>query len=94
MLKKQLFSLVLCVALAFQAVAQDRIVTGKVTSSEDGSELPGATVSVKGSNTTTITNNDGEYLISVSGSKILVFSFVGFVKNEVSTGNKSRVDVA
>ncbi|MFB0906764.1 MAG: TonB-dependent receptor plug domain-containing protein, partial [Spirosomataceae bacterium] len=60
----------------------------------DGSELPGATVSVKGSNTTTITNNDGEYLISVSGSKILVFSFVGFVKNEVSTGNKSRVDVA
>jgi TonB-linked SusC/RagA family outer membrane protein len=94
MLKKQLFSLVLCVALAFQALAQDRIVTGKVTSSEDGSELPGATVSVKGSNTTTITNNDGEYLISVSGSKILVFSFVGFVKNEVSTGNKSRVDVA
>ncbi len=94
MLKKQLFSLVLCLALAFQALAQDRIITGKVTSVGDGSALPGATVNVKGGTVTTITNGNGEFSISAAGNQVLVFSFVGFTKKEVAVNGKSRVDVA
>jgi hypothetical protein len=92
--QKQLLSLVLCLALAFQALAQDRIVTGKVTSTEDGSALPGATVSVKGGNVTTITNSNGEFAISAAGNQVLIFSFIGFTKKEVAVNSQSRINVA
>lgn len=94
MIKKHVFGLVLCMVMAFQAIAQDKNVTGRVMASDDNSALPGATVSVKGGNTTTITNNDGEYSISVASNQVLVFSFVGYEKQEIRVGNQSKIDVS
>lgn len=71
-----------------------KIVTGQVTSSEDGLPLPGASVTVKGTTNGTITNMQGNYSIPVESEKqILMFSFIGLQGSEVSLDNKSVVDV-
>ena len=79
-------------ALAF---AQGRVVTGTVTSVEDGLGVPGATVLVKGTTIGTATDIDGKYSINVpAGSNVLVFTFVGLTSQEVNIGNRSTINVA
>jgi TonB-linked SusC/RagA family outer membrane protein len=75
--------------------AQSRTVTGKVTSFEDGSALPGVTVLVKGTTTGTATDMNGDYTIAVpSSDAVLVFSYIGFTNEEVVVGNQSVINVA
>lgn len=77
------------------AFAQGRVITGTVTSTEDGLGVPGATVLVKGTTTGTATNIDGKYSITVpAGSNVLVFTFVGLTDQEVNIGNRSTINVA
>ena len=65
-------------------IAQDVKVSGKVTDASNGEPLPGVTVQVKGTNDGTITGANGEYEISVSSSStILIFSSLGYVKQEI-----------
>jgi TonB-linked SusC/RagA family outer membrane protein len=91
--RKLLMSLFLMFSLVVQVLAQDRIVTGKVTSGEDGSALPGVTVSVKGTSKGSTSIADGTYKISVPNQAILIFSFVGFSKQEVSVGSRTQINV-
>ncbi len=72
--------LVLAVGISLTAArAQDRVVTGKVTSAEDGSGMPGVNIVLKGSQKGTSTNAAGTYSFEVSGNNpVLVFSFVGY----------------
>jgi TonB-linked SusC/RagA family outer membrane protein len=74
--------------------AQDRTVSGKVTSAEDGAPLPGVNVVVKGTTNGTATDANGGYSISVpeSGS-ILIFSFIGLQSKEVPVGSMTTLDV-
>lgn len=88
------FCLLFLVFGAFHAQAQTRTVTGKVVDASTGESLPGVNVLVKGTGTGTITNLDGNYQVEVPGPEaVLVFSFVGFVSEEVSVGNQSTIDV-
>jgi TonB-dependent starch-binding outer membrane protein SusC len=76
------------------AWAQERTISGRVTSADDGSALPGVNVLVKGTAQGTITDSDGAYRISLpGGSGTLSFSFVGFVSQDVEVGNRAVVDV-
>jgi TonB-linked SusC/RagA family outer membrane protein len=69
-------------------------VSGKVTSQENGEALPGVNVLVKGTNTGSVTNIDGQYTISApDGNGTLVFSFIGFAPLEVPINNRSTIDV-
>lgn len=64
-------------------MAQTTLITGTVTSSDDGSELPGVFVTVKGTTLGTITGADGKFTLQVpSNARTLVFSFVGYVTQE------------
>ncbi|MBX2944794.1 MAG: von Willebrand factor type A domain-containing protein [Cyclobacteriaceae bacterium] len=73
---------------------QERVVSGKVTSAEDGSPMPGVNVVLKGSKTGVVTDAHGRYSIQVpSGGGTLIFSFIGFVSQEIKTGSRSVVDV-
>jgi hypothetical protein len=65
-MKKQLL-IILLVMFTFCAnmFAQDRKVTGKVTSAEDGTGLPGVSVRVKNTNTGVQTDASGNYSIAV-----------------------------
>jgi TonB-linked SusC/RagA family outer membrane protein len=77
------------------AFAQGRVVTGTVTSLEDGMGVPGATVLVKGTTIGTATDIDGKYSINIpAGSNVLVFTFVGLTPQEVNIGNRSTINVA
>lgn len=80
--------------IALSVGAQDRVVTGKVVSSDDGSILPGVNVIVKGTTNGTVTDSEGGYKLTVpSTEKILVFSFIGFASQEVDVGEKTAVDI-
>lgn len=75
--------------------AQNRTVSGRVTSTEDGSTLPGVNVVLKGTSIGTATDADGRYSISVPASGgILVFSFVGLQTQEIVIGDRSIVDAS
>lgn len=77
------------------ALAQERKVTGTVTSAEDKSQMPGVNVIVKGKTAGTITDINGNYSISVSGSDAtLVFSFIGFNPQEIVVGSQSSINVS
>lgn len=75
--------------------AQERMVTGKVTSAEDGSAIPGVNVVLKGTTTGTTTDADGSYRLSIPASGgSLVFSFIGLETKEVPIGDRTVLDVA
>lgn len=93
-MKESLLLTLLCICITFGGVfAQDRTVTGKVTSAEDGSPLPGVNVVIKGSAIGTVTDLNGEYSLSVAPESTLVFSFIGLTTVEVVVGSRSIIDV-
>lgn len=90
-----LMSLLLVCSTWTIGLAQDRTVTGKVTSADDNQAIPGVSVVIKGTTRGTSTDAEGNYSIAVpSKGATLVFSFVGSVTNEVAIGNQSAVNVS
>ncbi|HEY5745110.1 MAG TPA: TonB-dependent receptor [Chryseolinea sp.] len=72
----------------------DTIVQGKVTSSDDGTALPGVNIIVKGTSIGTTSDADGSYSISVPSSEsVLVFTFIGYKTQEVAVGNQTSIDI-
>jgi Ca-activated chloride channel homolog len=93
MKKISLALLVLCVFANFSTIPS-RIITGNVTSAEDGSPLPGVNVSLKGTSNGTATDAQGKYQITVpDNGGVLVFAFVGMKTQEVKIESKSVIDV-
>ncbi|WP_460980056.1 SusC/RagA family TonB-linked outer membrane protein [Spirosoma knui] len=73
--------------------AVDREITGRVTD-ERGSDVAGATVTIKGTSRGTNTDGSGRYRITVSDDNaVLVFSYIGYTRQEITVGNRSVVDV-
>ncbi|NOS57129.1 MAG: SusC/RagA family TonB-linked outer membrane protein [Cyclobacteriaceae bacterium] len=88
--------LLLCFSFVFvlSAWAQERVITGKVSSAEDGSALPGVNVIVKGTTNGSVTDADGKYSLSIpSSGGSLVFSFIGLKTSEIAVGERTIVDV-
>ena len=86
--------------LAFFAIglqvlmAQTKEISGRVTSADDGSLIPGVSVSVKGTTLGTITDMDGVFRLKVpQDAKTLVFSFVGMTTQEVAIGTQTNINV-
>jgi hypothetical protein len=85
------FALLFTASLAF---AQDRTISGKVTSAEDGTGVPGVNVVVKGTTTGAVTDLDGNYKLSVpADGGTLVFSFIGLQTQEQQIGNRSVINI-
>ncbi|WP_026210025.1 SusC/RagA family TonB-linked outer membrane protein [Flexithrix dorotheae] len=87
-----------CVILALglnHAYAQDKMISGSVTSGADDSPLPGVNVVVKGTNVGTITDIDGNFKLSAPESATaLVFTYIGFKTQEVELGSQTNFSVA
>lgn len=92
-MRKTLWIVVLAILVVAGSNAQSvRTITGKVTSAEDGSELPGVNVVIKGTNTGTITNGKGDYSIALPrGTGTLVFSFIGLKTVEFAPAANNNV---
>lgn len=94
---KRTFTLIITIAvvgICSSLSAQDRVVTGKVTDSEDSSPLPGVNVLLEGTTNGTITDSNGNYSLTISDGNTLVFSFIGFETTTVSIGARSIIDLA
>ena len=77
-----------------QQNGEKRVITGVVTDAVDGEPLVGVNVVVKGQKVGTVTNLDGRYSITISGSKaVLVFSYVGYQKREAPVEDLRVVNV-
>ena len=72
-------------------------VSGVVVSAEDNEPLPSITVLVKGTNKGTATNLDGEYELDLTSDEFengtLIFSGVGFVRQEVAVNGRRTIDI-
>jgi iron complex outermembrane receptor protein len=77
-------ALLLVLLLCMHAFPQNRVVTGKVTDSKDGSPLQGVTVSPKGSKIGTTTDERGYFHLTVNSNvSMLTLSSVGFNAKEI-----------
>jgi TonB-linked SusC/RagA family outer membrane protein len=88
------FALLFVMFITSVAWAQERTVTGRVTSAEDGSALPGVSVVIKGTTFGTATDVNGSYTLSVPTDATLVFTFIGMRTEEISVGQRTQVNVA
>lgn len=75
------------------SMAQNRQVSGKVTSATDGAPIGGVSVSVVGTSTATQTDGSGNYSISVGQGASLNFSFIGYSSQRVAVGTQNIVNV-
>lgn len=91
--KRKIFLLLTCMLLSLGLHAQVRI-TGRVTSSDDQSPIPGASIKIKNSAQGTMTDGNGAFAITASPSDVLVISFVGYQPREVTVGNRTSVNVS
>lgn len=94
-MKKQLLSILLCTFLFSAAFAQNRTITGVVTSADNGETLPGVSVVVPNTTVGTQTTNDGSFTLSVpSNANTLQLSFIGYVSRTVTIGTSNQINVS
>lgn len=93
-MKKLLQSLFILLFVASSAMAQNRTITGTVTSKEDGLPIPGVSVKVKGTNVGVSTGANGKFTLSVpANATALEFSSLGFIAQSVVIGSSTSVNV-
>ncbi|MGB0981182.1 MAG: YfbK domain-containing protein [Winogradskyella sp.] len=91
---KNVLQLLTVLLFSIQLNAQQKTVTGTVTSASDGLPLPGASVIIKGTSKGVQTNFDGKYTITANLGDQLIFSFVGFKSVEKIIKKAQVIDVA
>ncbi len=70
-------------------------VSGRITDATTREGLPGVSVQVKGTTIGTNTDLDGNYSLDVTDSNgTLVFSFIGYVAQEIPIGGRSKIDIS
>jgi len=84
----------LFLSISLIAFTQGRTVTGRVIDSETKAGMGGVSITVKGTNVATQTQNDGTFSITApEGARNLVFSFVGYSDQEVAISGSASMDV-
>lgn len=79
--------------ITWGAYAQEITVSGRVTSIDDGSALPGVNVVLKGTTNGTATDADGRYSLTVPNDGILIFSFIGLRTEEIAINGRAVIDI-
>lgn len=94
-MKHKLLSLIFVLTcLIGAASAQERQVSGKVTSATNGAPIVGASVIVVGTSSATQTDGSGNFNISVSDNSTLNISYVGFLSQRINVGSQSVVNLS
>ncbi|WP_428662327.1 SusC/RagA family TonB-linked outer membrane protein [Runella sp.] len=74
--------------------AIDKTITGSVTS-ESGEKLPGVNVVIKGTQRGTATDENGNFRLDIADeNSVLIFSFIGYVKQEIVVGTRTALNVS
>ena len=77
---------------AMSGFAQDLNIKGQITDTS-GESIIGVNVKVKGKDTGTITDIDGNYHLQAAPNDILVVSYIGFITQEVPVKNRKVVNI-
>ncbi|WP_419212043.1 SusC/RagA family TonB-linked outer membrane protein [Maribacter sp. X9] len=85
------FGLTLLTMLLCSGINAQTTVSGTV--SDGAGPIPGVNVILKGTNTGTSTDFDGNYTINVPSSGILVFSYLGYKTEEIQISNQTQINV-
>ena len=92
-MNKLLLVLVVMITLSNTAFAQ-KIVSGQVLDNDSGQPVPEVSVLVKGTVNGATTDFDGNFAIKdVDANSILVFSYMGFITQEITVENQSVINV-
>jgi len=94
MIKRILPVFTFLLSIYLPLAAQERTITGKVISENDGKALPGVSVHIEGTTQGTITDIDGNYSINASNGDVLVFNMVGMEAKTTTITNQNVVDMA
>ena len=94
-MKRNIYLIMLFLSLAGFRNSSSRKIEGLVYSQDDHSPLPGVSVMVKGTNIKTQSDINGHYAITIAeGLNTLVFSYVGFDRQEIKVGKSDKINVA
>ncbi|WP_245588160.1 SusC/RagA family TonB-linked outer membrane protein [Algoriphagus terrigena] len=75
------------------ATANSVAISGTVTDAETGETLPGVNIIIKGTTKGTTTDLDGRFSLTVDSGETLVFSYVGFDRQEILIENQTELTV-
>jgi TonB-linked SusC/RagA family outer membrane protein len=85
-----LFLVVVC---SFRAFPQSDIISGKVTSTTDGSGLPGVNIIIEGSSQGTTTDLEGNFSLEAEPGDVLLFQMVGMVTQRIEVNNQTVINI-
>lgn len=91
---KTILKIIIVLFFSVQLNAQQKTITGTVTTASDGLPLPGANVLIKGTSQGVTTDFDGKYSISTNLGDKLIFSYIGYKSQSVTVGTISVIDVS
>src|SRR4051812_10697419 len=92
---KWLVAFILILTISSPLSAQQKTVTGKVIQQQTNEPMQGVTVTVKGTDRSTLTGADGSFSMSVPNNRtVLVFSYIGFASREIGLGRSASYTVA
>ncbi|MEZ4792533.1 MAG: SusC/RagA family TonB-linked outer membrane protein [Gelidibacter sp.] len=92
---KTFLNTLLLLALLFPSVLLSQsTVSGTVTEAASKLPVPGVNIIIKGTSTGTTTDFDGKYSINVKTGDVLVFSYVGYLTQELTYTNQTTLDLA
>ncbi|MBS1654702.1 MAG: carboxypeptidase-like regulatory domain-containing protein, partial [Bacteroidetes bacterium] len=74
-------------------MAQEKTITGTVTSEDGSTALRGVTVSVKGTKRYTLTDEKGAFSIQATPNETLLLTYVGYEPTEVKVGQDNTLNI-
>jgi len=89
---RKIASFIFCYLFPFWLVAQEITIKGTVKD-QDGLELPGAAIVIKGTNKGIATDGNGAFEIKAHQGDILVFSTIGYAPKEVKVGKERNLNI-
>jgi TonB-linked SusC/RagA family outer membrane protein len=87
------YTLILLYLIPLALSAQTRVISGKVTSAEEPTGIPGVNILIQGTSRGTTTDLSGKYQIEVGTGETLLFSFIGYKTQTVALGERTVLDV-
>src|SRR3712207_4378897 len=88
---KRLLMAAACLLMTVVGFAQSRQITGTILSQDDNTPLVGVTVTNRTTNQRVQTDASGKFSISAEKGQVLVFTYVGFTRQEVRVGDESNI---
>src|SRR5690606_29109759 len=94
-MKRRILTFLLCLcASPFLSSAQQAFVTGKVVDDLNNEPLPGVNVLIKGTTQGAITDIEGDFRLEAAPEDVLIFSYIGYLSEEVTVGNQTTIDLS